>query len=254
MKDRVVFFRRSGLTRDGGSMTTMGELLHHRCQNRRSQFSHEWILFQIESCVSSQGAVCGCQWLRWPSLSVERRYNCTSTNLKPSKLWVSDVMQTAFKPLHTRQDLIRAPRRPQYFKFLSMLKRLRTTWRPELLYPGCSSQTSRTSRTSGTLSSSTFWKITYNSALTGVMKKRSVQSGVSNLYTFWTSKILGRFFDEVESLAPTPEICPSDGSHFIYGPINAGRWDGEVIMSYIQLATSSLEEPISQPFAGKNRF
>ena len=86
------------------------------------------------------------------------------------------------------------------------------------------------------------------------MKKRSVQSGVSNLYTFWTSKILGRFFDEVESLAPTPEICPSDGSHFIYGPINAGRWDGEVIMSYIQLATSSLEEPISQPFAGKNRL
>ena len=225
MKDRVVFFRRSGLTRDGGSMTTMGELLHNRCQSCRSQNSHKWILFQIK-CVSSQGAVCGCQWLRWPSLSVERRYNCTSTNLKPSKLWVSDVMQTAFKPLHTRQDLIRAPHRPQYFIFLTMLKRLRTTWRPELLYPGCSSQTSRTSRTSGTLSSSTFWKMSYNSALTGVIKKKSVQSSVINLYTFWTTKILGHFFDEVASLAPTPgPVCPFVRwfTIQIFGPTDVGR-------------------------------
>ena len=174
-------------------MTTMGELLHHRCQNRRSQFSHKWILFQIESCVSSQGAVCECQWLRWPSLSVERRYNCTSTNLKPLKLWVSDVMQTAFKPLHTRQDLIRAPHRPHYFIFLTMLKRLRTTWRPELLYPGCSSQTSRTSRTSGTLSSSTFWKMSYNSALTGVMREKVCKVAWLICILFELQKFLGIF-------------------------------------------------------------
>ena len=57
MKDRVVFFRRSGLTRDGGSMTTMGELLHHRCQSRRSQYSHKWIQIKLKA-VSLLRAQC----------------------------------------------------------------------------------------------------------------------------------------------------------------------------------------------------
>ena len=38
MKDCVAVFRRSGLTRDGGSMTTMGEFRHHHCQCQTSQY------------------------------------------------------------------------------------------------------------------------------------------------------------------------------------------------------------------------